>query len=107
MVANCPVVLQLPAESGRPTSSPSESPVPPTPTVELNGGEEGEEETLELPPPMKPLSDNLLGGAGTLGGGGEDAQAKRVSYHIPSRVKIVMLFGVEENRYLKTVANYV
>jgi hypothetical protein len=69
--------LQLPAsESGRPTSA--EAAVTSAPVPELNGAEEGEEETLELPPPMKPLSDNLLGGAGTLGGG-EDALVKRVS----------------------------
>ncbi|KAF4519126.1 hypothetical protein B566_EDAN007399 [Ephemera danica] len=56
--------FKLPAsESGRPASTETASTEASlTPAPELNGAEEGEEESPELPPPMKPLADNLLGG---------------------------------------------
>ncbi|XP_059472379.1 kalirin isoform X2 [Neocloeon triangulifer] len=69
-------------DSGRPSSTQSEAEsVSSGPSSELNGAEDAEEETLELPPPMKPISDSLIGGATALGGanGGDDSQAKRAS----------------------------
>ncbi|CAB3365057.1 Hypothetical predicted protein [Cloeon dipterum] len=69
-------------DSGRPSSTQSEAEsVSSGPSSELNGAEDVEEETVELPPPMKPISDSLISGSSALGGpnSGDDAQAKRAS----------------------------
>ena len=82
-----PSSFQVPStDSGRPSSTQSEAEsVSSGPSSELNGGEDAEEEPVELPPPMKPIADPLMGGATALAGSNssDDAQAKRVSlFHV-------------------------
>jgi hypothetical protein len=73
---------QVPStDSGRPSSTQSEAESVSSGPSELNGGEDAEEEPVELPPPMKPIADPLMGGATALAGpnSSDDALTKRVS----------------------------